>query len=54
MPLLQQQLAFAPVQLGCEPALACPFYGPQGVVQTGQGLFNLPRQLSHDLAPKAV
>jgi hypothetical protein len=32
MPLPQQQPAFVPFQLRLEPALACPFDNPQGIV----------------------
>src|ERR1700721_1057545 len=33
MPLPQQQLAFVPVQLRCEPTLSCPFDHLQSLVQ---------------------
>jgi hypothetical protein len=33
MPLPQQQLAFVPVELRCEPAFPCPFDDLQGIVQ---------------------
>ena len=46
MPLPQQQLALMPVQLRYEPALPCPFDDLQGLVQQGQGLFNLSCELT--------
>ncbi len=46
MSLPQQQLAFVPIQLCCEPALPCPFDDLQRLVQLGQGLFNLPCDLT--------
>jgi hypothetical protein len=35
MRLPQQQLAFVPVQLCCEPALARSFNNPQSIIQQG-------------------
>jgi hypothetical protein len=46
IPLLQQQLTFVPIQLPREPALPCPVRDPQSIVQQGQGLFNLPCDLT--------
>ncbi len=40
IPLPQQQPAFVPVQLRCEPALPRPFNDLQCIVQQGQGLFH--------------
>ena len=47
IPLPQQQLAFVPVQLRCEPALPGPFDDAQRIVQQGQTLLNLPRDLTY-------
>src|SRR5215831_17039828 len=41
MPLPQQQLPLAPVQLRCIPALPCSFDYLQGIVQQIQSLFKL-------------
>ena len=41
MPLRQQQLALAPVQLRCEPALSCSLRQLQGIVQQAQALLDL-------------
>ena len=46
MPLPQQELAFVPVQLRCEPALPSPIDDLQGIVQQGLGLFNLSGHLT--------
>ena len=46
MPLPQQQLAFVPIQLRCEPAFACPFDDLQCIVQQGQTFFDFPRDLT--------
>src|SRR6516162_8802946 len=46
MPFLQQQLAFMPMQLCFEPALSCPLHDLQSLVQRGQTLFNLARDLT--------
>src|SRR6516162_3232408 len=46
LPLTQQQLAFVPVELRRQPALPCPFDDLQGIVQQGQGLVNLPCDLT--------
>src|SRR5438132_986995 len=46
MPLPQQQLAFVPVQLRCELALACSFDDPQPIVQQAQTLFSLTCDLA--------
>src|SRR5262249_3861912 len=46
IPMPQQQLALVPVQLGCEPALSCPFDNLQSIVEEGRGLFNLPCDLA--------
>ena len=53
MSLPQQQLAFEPVQLGCEPALPCPFNGLKSIVQQCCGLFDLSCHL-HALARRAM
>jgi len=45
MALSQQQLAFLPVQLSREPALACVFDDLEGIVEQSQGLFNSSRDL---------
>jgi hypothetical protein len=54
MPLPQQQLAFVPIQLRCEPALPCPFDDLQRIVRQGYRLFNLPRDLICPSAATAV
>ena len=46
MSLLQQQLAFVPIELRFQPALSCPFNGSQRTVRQGYGLFNLPCDLT--------
>src|SRR6516165_1806180 len=45
MPLPQQQLALVPAELGGEPARPCSFNDPRRVLQQGQALFNLTRDL---------
>src|SRR6516162_2300425 len=46
MSLPLQQLAFAPIQVCCEPALACALNDLQRIVQQSQGLFDLPCDLT--------
>jgi hypothetical protein len=46
MSLSQQQLAFMSVQLGCQPALPCPFDQLQRPIEEGHGLLNLPCDLT--------
>src|SRR5215472_11813819 len=41
VPLPQQQLAFVPIQLRCEPPFSCPIHHLQRLVQRAQGLFSL-------------
>ena len=42
MPLLQQQTTFVSIKLRQEPALSCPVYNMQSVVQQVPSLVNLP------------
>ena len=46
MPLRQQQLALAPVQLRCEPALPCSLRQLQGIVQQAQALLDLTQDFT--------
>src|SRR6478752_84096 len=46
MPFSQEQSAFLPVKLRCEPALPGPFGELQGIVQQDQTLFDLRRDLT--------
>src|SRR5260370_39898279 len=46
MSLPQQQLSFVPMELRLQPAFSCSFRDLQSIVQRGQGLFDLPSDVT--------